>query len=78
MEFSENTGINKYIIAQIKGKQQLYRQIYALSLEELETLKAYIKNQLKTGFIRSFKSPARATIFFDKKPDGSFCLYVHY
>ena len=45
---------------------------------ELETLKTYIKTHLKIGFIQPLKSPAIAPILFDKKPDGSFRLYVEY
>ena len=45
---------------------------------KLETLKAYIKNNLANGFIKPFKSFARVTIFFDKKPDGSLRLCVNY
>ena len=45
---------------------------------ELETLKAYIETYGKTEFIRPFNSPTVATIFFNKKPEGSFCLYVDY
>ncbi len=45
---------------------------------ELETLKAYINNNLTSGFIWPSKSPAGAPILFDKKPDGSLRLYVDY
>ncbi len=45
---------------------------------ELETLKAYIKTYLKIRFIRPFKSFTDAPIFFDKKPNNSFCLGVDY
>ena len=45
---------------------------------ELETLNAYIKTYLQTGFIRPSKSPAGGPIFFDKKPDGSLRLCVDY
>ena len=45
---------------------------------ELEILKTYIKTYLKTGFIRPFKSPAGASILFDKKPNGSLRLCVDY
>ena len=51
MEIVENTSMNEYIIKLIDGKQPPYRPIYALSLIELETLKAHIKTHLKTGFI---------------------------
>ncbi len=78
MELSKNTRMNEHAIELIDGKQPPYGPIYALSPVELETLKAYIKTYLKTGFIRPSKSPADAPILFDKKPDGSFCLYVDY
>ncbi len=45
---------------------------------ELETLKAYIENNLASGYIRPSKSPAGAPILFDKKPDGSLRLCVDY
>ena len=45
---------------------------------ELETLKTYIKTNLANGFIRPSKSPTRAPIFFNWKPDESFCLCVDY
>ena len=45
---------------------------------ELETLKAYIENNLANGFISFFKSPAGVLILFDKKPDGSLRLCVDY
>ncbi len=44
----------------------------------LETLKAYIKNNLASSFIRHFKSPIEAPILFDKKSEGSLRLYVDY
>ncbi len=45
---------------------------------ELETLKIYIKTHLKTEFIQLFKSPARALILVDKKPDSSLYLCIDY
>ena len=78
MELPENTGINEHAIELVEGKQPPYRPIYSLSPVELETLKTYIKTHLKTGFIRPSKSPADASIFFDKKPDCSFRLCVDY
>ncbi len=69
MELPENTGMNEYAIELIEGKQPPYGPIYAFSLMELETLKAYIETHLKTGFIRPSKSPAGTLILFDKKPD---------
>lgn len=46
---------------------------------KLKTLKIYIKTpHLKAGFIWSLKFSVGASIFFDKKPDSSLCLYVNY
>ncbi len=45
---------------------------------ELETLKAYIENNLASGFIWPSKSPAGAPILFDKKPNGSLRLCIDY
>ena len=70
--------MNEHAIELIDGKQLPYELIYTLSPVELETLKAYIETHLKTGFIRPFKSPAGALIFFNKKLDSSFCLCVDY
>ncbi len=78
MELHENTGMNEHTIKLIKGKQPPYRPIYALSLVELKTLKAYIKTHLKTEFIQSSNSPAGAPILFDKKPNDSLRLCVDY
>ena len=78
MELPENTGINEHAIKLKDGKQPPYRPIYSLGPVVLETLKAYIKTHLKTGFIWPSKSPAGAPILFDKKPDSSFWLYVNY
>ncbi len=70
--------MNEHAIELIDEKQPFYKPIYALSLVELKTLKTYIETHLKTGFIRSSKSPADALILFDKKPDGNLCLYMNY
>ncbi len=78
IELPEHTGINDHAIELMDDWQPPYGSIYSLRSIELETLKAYIKNNLVNGFIRSFKSPAGALILFDKKPDGSLRLYVDY
>ena len=44
----------------------------------LGTLKTYIETNIANGFIWSLKSPADASIFFVRKPDGSLRLYVDY
>ncbi len=41
-------------------------------------MKTYIETHLKMDFIQPSKSPAGASIFFDKKLDSSLHLYVNY
>lgn len=74
----EQTNFNKHIIKLEDGREPSYRQIYSLSLIELETFKAYIETYLKTGFIWFFNYPTDAPILFDKMSDSSFCLYIDY
>ena len=74
----ERTELNEHAIDLEDGKQPPYGPIYSLGPVELETLKTYIETHLKTGFIWPSKSLAGAPILFDKKPDGSLCLYVDY
>ncbi len=62
----EYTGTNNYSIELVDDWQLLYGLIHSLAPVELETLKVYIKNNLANGFIRLFKSPAGAPIFFNK------------
>lgn len=45
---------------------------------ELETLKFYIKNYIKTGFILSSKFLAGVFILFNIKYNGSLHLFVDY
>ena len=77
-EVLENTGMNEHVIELEEGKQPPFGPIYSLGLVELETLKTYIKINLANGFIWPSKSPARAPIFFNRKPDGSLRLCVNY
>lgn len=77
MELPKNISINKYAIMLIEGEQPPYRPIYAFSPVKLEILKAYIKTNLKTGFIQPSKSFASASILFDKKLNGSLCLCIN-
>ncbi len=77
-ELSEYTGINNYAIELVNDWQPPYDPIYNLGPVELETLKAYIENNLANDFIRPSKSPAEAPILFDKKPNGSLKLCVDY
>ena len=65
----ENTKLNEHAIELKEDKQLLFGSIYSLGLIELKTLKIYIKISLANGFIWLSKSPAKAFILFDKKPD---------
>ncbi len=78
MELPKNIGMNEHAMELIEGKQPSYGPIYALSLVELETLKAYIETHFKTGFIRPSKTSGGASILFNKKPDSSLCLCMDY
>ena len=77
-ELPEHTRINDHAIKLVDNWQPPYGPIYSIGSIELETLKTYIENNLKNGFIRLSKSPARAAIFFDKKSDSSLRLCVDY
>ena len=74
----ENTGINKHAIKLEEGKQSPFGPIYSLGLVELKILKTYIKINLVNDFIWPSKSPAGASILFDKKPNKSLRLCVNY
>ncbi len=78
VELPEYTEINDHAIELVDNRQPLYGPIYSLEPVELEILKAYIKNRLASDFIRPSKSPTRAPILFDKKPNGSLRLCVDY
>ena len=77
-ELPEHTGINDHAIELVDDRQPPYGPIYSLGPVELETLKTYIETNLKNGFIRPSKSPARAPILFDKKLDRSLRFCVDY
>ena len=77
-KLSEHTGINDHAIELVDGQQPSYRPIYSLGPVELKTLKTYIETNLTNGFIRPSKSPAGASILFDRKSDGSLWLCVDY
>ena len=78
IELSEYTKINNHTIKLMDNWQLSYDLIYSLSFVELEILKTYIKNILANNFIRPFKFPTRAPIFFNKKPNKSLKLCINY
>ncbi|KAK4695939.1 hypothetical protein P7C70_g8461, partial [Phenoliferia sp. Uapishka_3] len=53
-------------------------RIYPLSESELESIRKYLEENLKRGFIRPSSSPVAAPILFVKKKDGSLRLCVDF
>ena len=70
--------MNEHAIKLEEDKQPLFEPIYSLGPVELKTLKTYIESNLANGFIYLFKSPIKAPILFDKKPDRNLHLCVNY
>ena len=78
IELPKHMESYNHTIELMDNSQLLYSLIYSLRPVELETLKAYVKNNLTNSFIRLFKSPIGASIFFDRKSDNSLRLYMDY
>jgi hypothetical protein len=49
-----------------------------MSIEELQVLRKFLKENLDKGFIRTSTSPAAAPVLFAKKPGGGLRFYVDY
>jgi len=60
------------------GKQPPSGKLYTLSPDELQLLKEYLDEMLRTGKIRSSKSSARAPIFFAKQANGKLRVVIDY
>jgi len=60
------------------GKKPTFGPIYALSEKELQTLRQYLDENLKKGFIQKSESPAGYPILFVPKKDGGLRLCVDY
>ncbi len=78
IKLSKHIKINDYTIKLVDDQELQYGPIYSLGPVELKILKNYIENNLTNGFIRPFKFPTEALIFFDKKSDKNLILYVDY
>ncbi len=74
----EHIGNHNHAIELVGDWKPPYGPINSLGPVELKTLKAYIENNLANNFIRASKSPARALILFNQKPDSSLRLCVDY
>ena len=77
-QLSEYTRINDHPINLLDNKQLPYSPIYSLRPVELEMFKNYIKANLASSFIRSFKCLTSASILFIQKKDGTLCLCIDY
>ena len=78
VKLPENIGIKEHAIELEESKQPPFGPIYSLGPVELEILKTYIETNLANDFIGLFKSPSRAPILFDRKPDESLRLCIDY
>ena len=59
-------------------KELILRLIYTLLEKELSVLRYYLKENLRKGFIREFKSLVSSSILFILKKDGKLRLYINY
>lgn len=60
------------------GSKPPFGPVFGMSPTELDTLKEYIDDMLKRGFIRKSESPAGSPVIFVKKKDGTLRLCVDY
>jgi hypothetical protein len=62
---------------QLEGENNLgFSPLYNYNLEELQTMKKYITENLRKGFVAPSNAPFAAPILFARKSDGSlrFCI----
>ncbi len=69
-------GPQDLVIELLDGKQPPWGPIYNLSEKELNTLRSYLEDQLKRGWIRPSKSFSGALVFFVPKKYGNLRLCV--
>ncbi|KAH9429770.1 hypothetical protein MCOR02_000003 [Pyricularia oryzae] len=62
----------------IEGKTPPFGPLYAMSREELITLKEWLTAELKKGFIRPSSSPVASPVLFVKKQGGGLRFCVDY
>jgi hypothetical protein len=73
----EHTHYDHEIILK-EGTHPKFQKIYPLKHEHRDTLKDYIQDNLKKGFIRPSQSPAGCPILFVPKKNGKWRLCVDY
>lgn len=69
---------NDCAIDLLEGVQLPRRRLYPVSLQEQDSLDAYIREGMEQGIIRPSKSPITAGFFFIKKKDGDLRPVVDY
>jgi hypothetical protein len=67
-----------HVITLEEGTKPVFEPIYNLSEVELRTLRDYIEDNLRKGFIRPSSSPFDLSVLFVKKSDRSLRLVVDY
>jgi hypothetical protein len=60
------------------GQTPPWGPLYPMSRVQLETLKEWLEENLRKGFIRRSSSPASSPVLFVSKPDGSLRLCMDY
>jgi hypothetical protein len=60
------------------GTTPPFRPLYNMSIEELQVLRKFLKENLDKGFIQTSTSPVAAPVLFAKKPGGGLRFYVDY
>ena len=61
-----------------EGASPPISRIYPVSDSELETLKKFVEDHLRMGFIRPSSSPFAAPVLFIKKKSGELCLCMDF
>ena len=61
-----------------EGATPPFGPLYQMSVDELQVLRKYLKEQLDKGYIRASKSPAASPVLFAKKPGGGLRFCVDY
>jgi transposase InsO family protein len=65
-------------ICLVEGKKTHFLPIYNLSATELQTLKEYVEDNVRKGYIRRSTSPAGYPVMFVPKKNGKLRLVVDY
>ena len=76
-ELSKITEVSHTIVLK-DGCEPPHMPIYGLSPKQTETLREYLEDKLRKGWIRPSRSPAGAPVLFAPKADGGLRLCVDY